>query len=311
VWFLNLLYVNNFNFGYKENCLGVTWYLPNDMQFFVFSLIIFVIFNKNRMIRNIIILITLIGNIIGTIYISMDLKLVFGDFVHGGENMMMGPVFMEWYYIKPWTRIGPYLIGILFAELYFEILQKPETNQNTNTENTSISKPEINNEKEDLGFFKKLNLTIMNNSYIGFSLLVLGLILVNFPIWIYYLPNSLDDPITNTFINALLITLNKLLFILGLAIILHITYLNYFSIIKRFLGNPVFTVVARVTYGVYILHMFTIILTVLNFNTNIYFKYSDLVFLGLGIFVWNIPFSMFVTSLVESPVNNLIKKFLE
>ena len=42
----NLLYINNFFEG--ASCLGQTWYLANDMQFYILSPIIFLPLYKNR-----------------------------------------------------------------------------------------------------------------------------------------------------------------------------------------------------------------------------------------------------------------------
>ena len=45
-WWTNLLYINNFYTGPQENpsqrCLGFTWYLANDMQFYILSPIVLI-----------------------------------------------------------------------------------------------------------------------------------------------------------------------------------------------------------------------------------------------------------------------------
>ena len=49
-WWTVITYVNNFVPDWNGNgCLGVTWYLANDMQFFIFSPIILYVYHKHKL----------------------------------------------------------------------------------------------------------------------------------------------------------------------------------------------------------------------------------------------------------------------
>ncbi|KRY75619.1 Nose resistant to fluoxetine protein 6 [Trichinella pseudospiralis] len=89
-WWTNALYLNNF-LNLDDECMTWTWYMANDMQFFILSVPLLVLFLKREKLA--IIITTL------TIAISFDIVDVYWDKV----------------YIKPYTRCGPFLIGLLFG----------------------------------------------------------------------------------------------------------------------------------------------------------------------------------------------------
>ncbi|KAI8518592.1 hypothetical protein Bbelb_046090 [Branchiostoma belcheri] len=83
-WWTNLLYINNLVNSDKE-CMDWTWYLANDMQFFVIG--------------------------VPLVYILYRL-------------------YWPMYYVKPYCRIGPYLVGVFVGWMLNKIKRKP-TNRAT------------------------------------------------------------------------------------------------------------------------------------------------------------------------------------
>ncbi len=113
-WFYNLLYVNNF-VSTNKSCYSVSWYLANDMQFHWIAPIILVPFGLGKFFLAFIIsILFLIGNILS---ISLTLNSRPGSElgIFGNEATF----FSEWVYLKPWTRIGPFIVGILFGYVLF------------------------------------------------------------------------------------------------------------------------------------------------------------------------------------------------
>jgi len=108
----NLLYINNFA---NAGCIGVAWYLSNDMQFFIISILIFIPFNRNKLIRDIICLSIFIGSIISTIAVSYYYEFSYNDYTH--QYKTTGD-FMNDFYIMPYIRITTYMVGLYFAELF-------------------------------------------------------------------------------------------------------------------------------------------------------------------------------------------------
>ncbi|CAF4050196.1 unnamed protein product, partial [Rotaria sordida] len=116
-WWTAILYVGNL-VHVDDMCLGVSWYLYNDMQFHwiaPLALIPFVIGRKSigYFITTIYILIG-IGSIVGILlyYPNMSLNL-FAD-----ATNVNGPSFFSKIYIAPWCRISAYAIGLLTGFIF-------------------------------------------------------------------------------------------------------------------------------------------------------------------------------------------------
>ncbi|XP_068723765.1 nose resistant to fluoxetine protein 6-like [Montipora capricornis] len=123
-WWTNLLYINNFyptNSG--NQCLGWSWYLANDMQFYIISpLVIFLVkrFKWKGVFAS-------VGGLLGISFVVTaviidyyELKVMLfgrgGGEPHlkqnGAENN-----FSDLLYIKPYCRISPYLVGMVLGYL--------------------------------------------------------------------------------------------------------------------------------------------------------------------------------------------------
>ncbi|KAK7095528.1 nose resistant to fluoxetine protein 6-like [Littorina saxatilis] len=110
-WWTNLLYINNFVHD-DHVCLGQSWYLANDMQFYILSPLIFVPLYCSPLYGTAAVLVFLIATIITPAAVTMKWHLAPGiiapvDAAPNGGNYMMD------YYIKPYNRMGPYLVGMV------------------------------------------------------------------------------------------------------------------------------------------------------------------------------------------------------
>ncbi|XP_063422394.1 nose resistant to fluoxetine protein 6-like isoform X2 [Mytilus trossulus] len=108
-WYYNFLYVNNF-VSLKDagsQCMAWTWYLANDMQFFVISPLIIIPLFFSKAIGGIVMFVFLLGSWIATGVISKTYSMK-PSLVAGGDFFS----YFDYYYIKPYCRIGPYLVGM-------------------------------------------------------------------------------------------------------------------------------------------------------------------------------------------------------
>ncbi|XP_003394505.2 nose resistant to fluoxetine protein 6 isoform X1 [Bombus terrestris] len=107
-WWTNILYINNF-YRWDELCLTWSWYLPNDMQFFVFGSFLLTLSITHYNIAVGIGIVTLVSSI--------------GSLFYTGYTLNYQPTLDEQYktltyfYIRPWCRIPPYLIGMATCHL--------------------------------------------------------------------------------------------------------------------------------------------------------------------------------------------------
>ncbi|CAC5398684.1 unnamed protein product [Mytilus coruscus] len=125
-WHRNFLYVNNLFVDGYDMCMGWSWYLANDMQFYVISpLILLPLFHYHLMGVGIL-LAFLLGSTIacGALSAHDDLPASMFD---GGNSQKF---FNE--YVKPWNRITPYLIGMYVGYLLYKTDCKVRINRFVN-----------------------------------------------------------------------------------------------------------------------------------------------------------------------------------
>ncbi|CAG0891484.1 unnamed protein product [Darwinula stevensoni] len=115
-WWRNLLYINNL-FKQEEMCAAHTWYMANDMQMYIISpLFIFPLFMWPVW--------GVCLAVVGTALSALATVLVMKTYDLPGTTTgydVMHPLpntnNFDLFYVKPWMRLGPYLIGILTGYL--------------------------------------------------------------------------------------------------------------------------------------------------------------------------------------------------
>ena len=117
-----LLFINNFYPG-AEMCLGQTWYLANDMQFYILAPLL--IYPLKKMPK--------VGFALsGAIYVALTILMGFLT-VHyelGPESFLTLHTTpdswneQDFYYFKPYARFQPYLIGILMGYVLYKTKNK-------------------------------------------------------------------------------------------------------------------------------------------------------------------------------------------
>ncbi|XP_026764609.2 nose resistant to fluoxetine protein 6-like [Galleria mellonella] len=103
-WWRNLLYINNL-YPQREICMVWSWYMANDTQFYVVGIIILLLSVKHPKFASISLGVVLVSSWVTTIYISVW---------HQYKARIQEPFEMfDALYDKPWSRIGPYLVGMI------------------------------------------------------------------------------------------------------------------------------------------------------------------------------------------------------
>ncbi|XP_035429809.2 nose resistant to fluoxetine protein 6 [Spodoptera frugiperda] len=103
-WWRNLLYINNL-YPQREMCMVWSWYMANDTQFYVVGIILLLISVKHPKFAMVSLGLLMVSSWATTIYISVW---------HQYKARIQEPFEMfDPLYDKPWSRIGPYLVGMI------------------------------------------------------------------------------------------------------------------------------------------------------------------------------------------------------
>ncbi|KAK3088500.1 hypothetical protein FSP39_019900 [Pinctada imbricata] len=119
-WWTNLLYINNFVYPDLQpaGCLGHSWYLANDMQFYVLSPLIIVPFFVHPVFGGIMSIVFLGATWGTTAGLAMKYRWPPTSLGGGVDLTNQGKMFDE-YYMKPYGRMGPYIMGIITGYILY------------------------------------------------------------------------------------------------------------------------------------------------------------------------------------------------
>ncbi|XP_033732240.1 nose resistant to fluoxetine protein 6-like [Pecten maximus] len=117
-WWTNLLYINNL-VKTDKMCMGWSWYLANDMQFFVLSPLMLVPLFFAPTIGLIVCMIFMLATLITAGVISR-VEGMPPSMVGGGGTPAGAKDYFNDYYIVPYCRIGTYVVGIITGYILYK-----------------------------------------------------------------------------------------------------------------------------------------------------------------------------------------------
>ncbi|XP_044001051.1 nose resistant to fluoxetine protein 6-like [Aphidius gifuensis] len=226
-WWRNLLYINNF-FKIDDMCLSWSWYLPNDMQFFIIAkiltslIILFIndclLKNLNRYFKTCVVIWTcmLMSTAVYSGYLSYSLGLTF--------TMDMLWDTKDYLYSSPFVRIGPYLIGLAAAYLLVRMNHK----WNANTVSFFF-----------FFIYKKITLGLF--WIIG---IVLGIGVMSFT----------NDKQISLFQTAIYVGLYRIIWALIISWIVVASSTNHGGLVNKFLSMEIFIPLGKLTYCAYLIN---------------------------------------------------------
>jgi len=273
VWWMNFLLINNFISMWAQ-CLNITWYLCCDFQFFLIIPFIAIMLHKYPRKYTIVLLSTVaLASVILQMYLAYkhDMHLWAFDFA------MLERQYDQWY-ITPYCRILPYLMGI---GLYLLLDSKSSINNLIDDDNS-------NN----------------NNKLVKYIFYLIGSVLVFLVFWLY--PEFYMHKKLPLIFGALYNTFHKPLFVLGIILILYPSLRGKSKVIKSFLASAPFTWLGKISYGIFLFHPLL---------SGVYVPFmgpKELDFLmiikdSLSIFVASTIISFILTVFVETPVMKIVK----
>ncbi|KAL6045273.1 Nose resistant to fluoxetine protein 6 [Balamuthia mandrillaris] len=286
-WWANLLYIQNlYPAKFGDSCMGWTWYLANDMQFYVLSpLVLFPFYRWVVRLRS--------GrafrfgqfvswSLLAAIFITS--LLVNGMLTTHDES----PVYLfgtnQTYfelYAKPWIRVMPYVIGLALAFLMSEtsILHKARPH------------PLVASLLQLFAF------TIMT-------------VVIFTPYDVYHRSTPGTNGVWTTVQNATFLTINRPIWAFGLAILTFLCASGEGGVMNWLLSREFWTPLARLTYCAYLVHPILMVVHNGSATRPLHLSALDAIYMFLGNFVLSYALAYLFFLLLERPLMNIETTFL-
>ncbi|GFU16199.1 nose resistant to fluoxetine protein 6 [Nephila pilipes] len=270
-WWWNLLYINNFQSA-SDQCMGWAWYLANDMQFYVISpLFLVTLFRWPKIGYSIMALflgISFVSNFVLTYEYNLFTGL--GNIIEQADNIVdFMPRWTDFFnklYIKPYTRMSPYLVGIILA---YYLFRRKQNNSG------------------------KLNLITLTIGWIAASAMTLSCV--------FGLYHHKQTIIEASFYNAL----NRTCFACGLAWVMFVCIIGQGDIVNRILSWKVWIPLSRLTFCAYLVHPIVEFTYYYSVKRLFEFSHITVVMFYIGFLVISYAAALVTSLLFESPVIRL------
>jgi len=188
------------------------------------------------------------------------------------------------YYVKPYIRIPPFLIGILFALVYKEY-----------KEQSGSSYKILNSIKQS---------KIAKNSilFIGFALMLL----------LTFLPRQvqLKDDAWPDWVHITWRAFQKSAYVVATTMVILPSLLGDNTLLKRFLCHPLLVPLARLSFTAYLVHLFWIYQSYFSATSSFHFTYGNVTYNTLATGTVSFIGGLILSLLIEVPMANIESVYL-
>ena len=281
-WWINLIFLNNIaEVNEKANgCMGWSWYLPNDMQFFLLvPILAYLLYNKR---------------LYGFIFISIYQTLWYAGTIYAAFELNLSPSYLKmtdnyylYYYHRPFARIGAFTIGVLAALMLFS----------------------FKNESSESSILKRTMDKINNYRTIRIIMYLIGVGLILLMIFVHYPIMNYPDDFSQTF-NVMFLTFSRTIFVIGMTLFLLPALMGHNRPTAWFLSLDFFTPLARLTFGAYLVHPIYMIFYALDTESGAFVTINQGIVNYIAWVVVAFTTSIIFTLLIETPWMNLEKAFI-
>ncbi|XP_069120101.1 O-acyltransferase like protein-like [Argopecten irradians] len=264
-WWTNLLYVNNFVHSDKM-CLGVTWYLANDMQFYIVSPLLLVPLYFFKKIGVLVVAVALLGVTVTTAVISAtnDLPITVVDMVSGSAE------YMELYYIKPYCRMGPYIVGMLTGY-----------------------------------FLHQKGLNVKINKYVNFFIWVVATVVAC--LIVYGIYDAANGDRVDVGVAALYNSTSRTLWGACVSWVIFACATGNGGFVNTILSWKPFIPLGRLTYCAYLIHMLIMMMNLLSLREHVFASDTAFIYLFLGYMIMSYMVAFVLSLAFEAPMMALEK----
>ena len=289
-WWTMPLFINNLYMPNDEgaSCLTGSWYLANDMQFFIISPpIIYLYVKESRWVGWALsgFLAAVCVLFSGVIAWDLDLNVV--------PASSEDKYYMADYYYKPYTRVGPYAIGLMCGFIYYSWTKKVERQA-----------------AFDSGAYQIAS-HLHNNRLIRWLCYFFGLAIINILIFVPY--DQYSDVNWSKWTrsgNSAYLGFNHTVFALGLSLFFLPVLLGHNRLLASFLSADLWTPIARLVFSIFLLHMVIGHITLKSQPISNFLDPVSVFTDMIALFTFALVLAVPVSLLTESPVGGLEKLLL-
>ena len=282
----SLLFINNLTDDMAGICLGWGWYLQNDMQLFIYSIFMLLIYNYKKIVGYFAIVWSMLASfafVMVSTYINKYHNL------NNVDDASTNSDYTNTLYIYPWSRAPPYLYGILFGIFYANFLLE-----------------EKNKESED--FLVRLKKKFEENKFLRIGVELIGVFIIFF-IMIIQRTNQ-NEHRWPQFVHSLYLTYTKTLFVMGLSIAILPSILGVKSFINFIMDTKIFNFIAKVSFCTYLVHVMVIYQWIGKISVDTYYSFLTEYDLCVAHSVLSILSGFVLCLFVEIPFSKLQKMLM-
>ncbi len=283
-WPYVLLYANNFVTKMSVMCNNWSWYIFVDMQCFVVTPFVILIYVKSKRLG----ILAVLGICAASLAVQLDLCF------HYEMNISVSKTNRTVdsdtiFYNKPYCRLLPYFMGML---LYFAYGDSKDPDHG-------------------ISLFVRARQAVCSHPFlVRYPLYVLGFCTMSLVMYSFYFLDAYSDRWGTTF-GAMHMVFSRPTFVLGLGMVLYPVLLGKGKILLAVLGHHVFNPLSKLTYGTYMLHLSINYVYSISQLQGMYYTGMERVTLACGVFLASYLASFLVSLAIESPVVMFLKNFVE
>jgi peptidoglycan/LPS O-acetylase OafA/YrhL len=228
-----------------EDCMGWTWYLAVDMQIFLVMPFLAFLYLKNPSLGKLAVAFASLASFAYSFEVSYSKAFI--PILDQGED------YQRLYYLRPWTRILPYLWGTYLAFLLIEWKNQEEPKTGVLQ---SIKKS------------ARFQLFLVFMGFIILLCLILGIA-----------PILLQPKAYPVLLNAGFIATSRWLIVFAVTLIIIPVMVSEGGCLQRFFSLRIWAIIAKTTFAMYLIHGVVILVKVLSTRRGLEFTHFK-AFLG-------------------------------
>ena len=280
-WWSHLIFINNFYpFHSDEQCLGWTWYLPNDMQFFMILPLLVWLLYKYRILG------VLFNGILMICSFIVWFSILYAE-DYSPSYIAIREDYYRVYYMKPYMRIAPFLQGIYLGFILYC----------------------FRNDEAEYSIYKRFCDKIKDSWILRQICYWGGLAIIVVITLTFYNINRYPNDYPRGF-NAIYMTLIRAWFIFGLMMFIFPMLLGRGQILRSIMGHDWLTPIARISFGMYLIHPTYMLFDSFNRQRATWASHNTNIIMFFGWFSVTVLTSFLFTITIETPCANLEKTFL-